>query len=131
MSIRSCVAATVLALWVPLTAGAALVLAAEGAKAKAEPELTVQGEVLDLACYLGHEAKGEGHANCAKQCLKSGQPMGLLTTDGTVYLLLASHTEPAPYEEAKIHAGAKVEVRGKAASRAGIKGLEVLSVKSL
>jgi hypothetical protein len=30
--------------------------------AKAEPASAVKGEVLDLSCYIGHGAQGEGHA---------------------------------------------------------------------
>src|SRR5262249_47185595 len=51
----------------------------------------IQGEVLDLACYIAHGASGAGHADCAKECAKGGQPMGLLSADGTVYVLLADH----------------------------------------
>ena len=93
--------------------------------------ITVQGEVLDLACYMGHEAKGEDHAKCAQSCVKSGQPMGLLTSDGTVYLLYASHRDAAPFEETKSHAGKQVELQGKPADRSGMKGIEVSGVKAL
>ena len=27
--------------------------------------MTVQGEILDMACYVAHEAKGPDHAGCA------------------------------------------------------------------
>ena len=49
------------------------------------------GEVVDLACYVAQGAKGADHAGCAKTCVKNGQPMGLLTDDGTLVLLAADH----------------------------------------
>jgi hypothetical protein len=92
---------------------------------------TVQGEILDMACYVAHEATGPDHAACAKRCVKGGQPMGLLTEDGTVYLLYANHDDGAAFEATKDFAGQKVEVTGVEANRAGVKGLEVHTVKAL
>ena len=102
-----------------------------GEHGAAHGELTVQGEVLDMACYVAHEAKGPDHAGCAKRCVKGGQPMGLLAEDGTVYLLYASHKDGSAFEQAKEFAGEKVEISGVAATQAGIKGIEVGSVKKL
>jgi hypothetical protein len=109
------------------------VLAAEGtAKDKAPASAGgVQGEILDLSCYMGHGGMGEGHSGCAAKCLKGGQPMGLLATDGTVYLLFADHTDAAAFEKAKGFAGKKVEITGDVASKDGLKGITVKGVKSL
>jgi len=93
--------------------------------------VTVQGEILDLACYVAHQAKGPDHAGCAKTCVKGGQPMGLLAADGTVYLLYANHKDGSAFEAAKEYAGQKVEINGVAANQAGIKGIEVNGVKPL
>ena len=94
-------------------------------------EVTVQGEVLDMSCYIAHGAKGDDHAGCAKKCVKGGQPMGLLASDGTVYLLYAGHDDSSPYDKTKDFAGQQVEITGKAATKAGIKGIEVQSVKAI
>ena len=94
-------------------------------------KVTVQGEVLDMACYVAHGVKGDAHAGCAKMCVKGGQPMGLLASDGTVYLLYAGHDDASAFEKTKEFAGQKVEISGKAGIQAGIKGLEVQSVKAL
>ena len=111
-------------LLLPLTA-----LAAD--KTAPKEEKTVQGEVLDLGCYLAHDGKGPDHAGCAQMCLKSGQPMGLLTADGTVYILTADHEDAKPYNQAKEFGGKKVEVRGTLGANGGLKGLSVLAVKPL
>ena len=92
---------------------------------------SAEGEIVDMACYVSREAKGPDHAGCAKSCVKGGQPMGLLTEDGTVYLLYASHKDAAAFEQAKEHAGQSVEITGVAATQAGIKGIEVNGVKPL
>ena len=94
----------------------------------AEKAVTVKGEIVDLACYLDHGAKGEKHKACALTCLKNGEPMGLLTSEGTVYLLLAPHDDHKAFEEAKGYAAEQVEVTGPPAERAGIKALVVNTV---
>jgi len=73
---------------------------------------TWTGEVVDLACYVAKGAHGPDHAGCAKACVKGGQPMGLLTDDGTLVLLAADHQNGEPYEALKDLAGAQAEVTG-------------------
>ena len=97
----------------------------------ADDEVAVQGEVLDMACYIGHGAKGEDHAACAAKCIKAGQPMGLLAADGKVYLLVASHKDATAFEQAKGLAGKRVEIRGISMARDGFAAVEVSSVKAL
>ena len=94
-------------------------------------EVTVRGEILDMACYIGHGATGEEHAPCAVKCVKGGQPMGLLSADGEVYLLVANHKDATAFEQAKELAGKQVELQGVSMSRDGIRAVEVLSVKKL
>jgi len=107
-------------------------LAAPAAEKSAPKEdKTLQGEILDLGCYLAHDGKGPDHAMCAQMCLKSGQPMGLLAADGTVYILTADHEDAKPFNQAKEFAGKKVEIRGTLGTNGGLKGLTVLAVKPL
>ncbi len=105
--------------------------AASGEDHHAAPAVRVQGEVLDLACWIAHEAKGPDHAGCAVKCLKGGQPMGLMTKDGKVYLLLADHDDASAYDEAKGLGGKNVEVEGPVAERGGMHGITVKAVKPL
>lgn len=115
---------------VGLAVGCALAAEGKATPAPAAPA-KVQGEILDMACYMSHEAKGPQHASCAASCLKGGQPMGLLATDGTVYLLAADHGDPSAFNKAKELAGKQVEVEGERAERAGIKAITIKSVKPL
>ncbi len=98
---------------------------------KKDNDVTVKGEIVDLACYLDHGATGMKHQQCALTCLKGGQPMGLLTSDGKVYLLLANHQDGKPFDEAKNYAALQVEITGPLAEKAGITGLTVEKVKKL
>ncbi len=90
--------------------------------AKNGSDVTVTGEVLDMACYLGHGASGPAHAACAQKCISSGLPVGLKGTDGKTYLLIGEHKpvndEFAPY------GGKTVTVHGKFVARDGINLIE-------
>src|SRR5574341_1558654 len=57
---------------------------------------SLTGEVVDTGCYLGHAARGAKHVSCATKCIMGGMPMGLLTNDGTLYLLTMNHDNPDP-----------------------------------
>ncbi len=84
-----------------------------------------EGEVVDMSCYIASGAKGAGHAECAKSCVKSGQPMGLLTDDGTLILLAKDGGDDKPFEALKDLAGEKAEVKGTLSERNGMKMLVV------
>jgi hypothetical protein len=91
--------------------------------------LTVSGEVVDLACYVGHGAKGPEHQKCAQKCAQMGQPMGLLTADSSLYLLVADHSNPSPYSKARGLAGEQVEIKGEVSEKGGMKALTVDEVR--
>jgi hypothetical protein len=91
---------------------------------------TVKGELLDLDCYMASGAHGADHKSCADMCINGGAPMGVLTTDGKVYLLVAGHNKKEPFEELKKHAGEEVTVTGTSTEKDGIKGLVVTEVKA-
>jgi hypothetical protein len=56
--------------------------------------LTVVGEVVDYSCYLQVGKHGEKHRDCGQKCLQNGQPMGLLTKEGKLYLLMEEEHNP-------------------------------------
>lgn len=106
-------------------AGVALATVSYAADPKPS-EVTVTGEVLDMACYLDHGAHGEKHAGCAQKCISSGLPVGLKTADGKTYLLIGEHM-PANDELAK-HAAQTITVHGKLVERDGISLLENIEI---
>jgi hypothetical protein len=89
-------------------------------------EITVTGEVLDMACYLDHGAHGAKHADCAKKCITNGLPVGIKTADGTTYLLIGDHM-PANSELAQ-YAAKTITVHGKYVERDGIKLIENIDI---
>jgi len=82
----------------------------------------ITGEVVDMACYIDHNATGEKHADCAKKCITSGLPVGLKADDGKTYLLIGEH-KPLNDELAQ-YAAKKITVEGKVTSRDGIYMIE-------
>ena len=104
-------------------AAAPLALAAEPGKedldAAASKEVT--GEIVDMMCYVDHNASGDKHADCAAKCIKGGGPVGIVS-DGKVYLVVGEH-KPMNDELAE-YAGKTVTLKGKMASNGGTTMLE-------
>ncbi len=89
-------------------------------------EVTVKGEVVDMACYVDHNATGAKHADCAKKCITSGLPVGIKGTDGKTYLLIGEHK---PMNSELVEYAAKtITVKGKLAERGGIAMIENVEV---
>ncbi|HEY2614173.1 MAG TPA: hypothetical protein VGI42_00550 [Chthoniobacterales bacterium] len=78
----------------------------------------ITGEVVDMACYVDHNAAGEKHADCARKCISSGLPVGLKADDGKTYLLIGEH-KPLNDELAQ-YAAKTITVEGRVTSRDGI-----------
>jgi len=89
---------------------------------------SVSGEVVDMGCYLGHGAKGAGHVSCATKCLAQGMPMGILTSNGTLYLVTLDHDNADPYNDLKGMAGKDVTVTGEMLTRSGMKAITATTV---
>jgi len=92
-------------------------------------DVTLTGEVVDLACYMAHEGKGEKHMKCAKACLMGGAPAGILAADGTVTLLVEDHSAKKPYKAVLELAGQQATVTGKRFARGGLAAVVVSAVK--
>ncbi len=89
---------------------------------------TISGEVVCLSCYLTHGAKGEKHAKCAAQCINKGLPMGILTKDGKLFVVLEDHANADAYQQLKKFAAKIVTVTGVIVNRNGISGIAVQKV---
>ena len=55
---------------------------------------TVVGEIIDFSCYLEIGKYGEKHRDCAQKCFRAGQPIGLLTSTGDIYMLMEEEHDP-------------------------------------
>ena len=90
---------------------------------------TVTGEIVDMGCWLGHAARGKEHISCATKCLNQGMPIGLLTNNGTLYLVTLDHDNADPYNSLKDMAGKDVSITGEFLSRSGVKAIEATKVR--
>ena len=101
------------------------------AESKGATAVTMTGEIVDMSCYAAHEGKGPKHAVCAKECVLGGAPIGLLTADGTVYLLLDNHSKAKakkPYQEARTKVAETVTITGDLYKRGGLPAIVVNKV---
>jgi hypothetical protein len=82
----------------------------------------VTGEVVDMMCYVDHNAVGEKHGqSCGTKCIKSGGPVGIVS-DGKAYLIVGEH-KPINDQLAE-YCGKNITVKGKLAERGGIAMIE-------
>lgn len=87
--------------------------------ASAAKEIT--GEVVDMMCYVDHNATGEKHSGCAAKCIKGNGPVGIVA-NGKAYLIVGDHK---PMNETLAEfAGKTITVKGKLAERGGVAMLE-------
>ena len=98
-----------------------LALAAEPPKDTGDAK-TITGEVVDMMCYVDHNAVGEKHGqSCGAKCIKSGGPVGIVS-DGKAYLVVGEH-KPINDQLAE-YCGKTVTLKGKMAERGGIAMIE-------
>ena len=90
-------------------------------KVDAAATKTVTGEVVDMMCFVDHNATGDKHAACAAKCIKGGGPVGI-SSEGKTYLLVGEH-KPINDQLAE-YAGKTITVKGKLAEREGISMIE-------
>ena len=91
-----------------------------GAEAGASKEVT--GEVVDMMCFVDHNAVGEKHGqSCGAKCIRSGGPVGIVS-EGKAYLVVGEH-KPMNDQLAEF-CGKTITLKGKAADRGGIAMLE-------
>jgi hypothetical protein len=91
-----------------------------GADAGASKEMT--GEVVDMMCYVDHNAMGEKHGqSCGVKCIRSGGPVGIVSGD-KAYLVVGEH-KPINDQLAD-YCGKSITIKGKLAERGGIAMIE-------
>jgi len=91
-------------------------------KSDAAAEKSLTGEIVDMMCYVDHNAVGESHGqSCGAKCIKGGGPVGIVS-DGKAYLVVGEH-KPMNDQLAE-YCGKTVTLKGKLADRGGIALLE-------
>jgi hypothetical protein len=69
---------------------------AAGVDKKPQPgkAVSVVGEIVDFSCYLQLGKHGDAHRSCGQKCVANGQPVGLLTEKGELYMLMPEEHDP-------------------------------------
>jgi len=69
---------------------------AAGVDSKPQPgaATTQVGEIVDFSCYIQLGKHGEKHRACGQKCVNNGQPIGLLTKSGALYMLMPEEHDP-------------------------------------
>jgi hypothetical protein len=106
---------------------------AAGVDKKPEPghDVTLVGEIVDFSCYLQLGKHGEKHRSCGQKCVQNGQPIGLLTKDGRIYMLMPEEHDPRrdggvdARQSGSEHMGQIVKVIGTEASHEGYRAIYV------
>lgn len=112
--------------WTSTTIGA-------GVDKKPQPgrAVTRVGEIVDVSCYLQLGKHGEKHRDCGQKCVRNGQPIGLVTRDGSLYIVMPEEHDPRrdggvdARPSASEHMGRIVEVSGTEAMHNGYRGIFV------
>ncbi len=99
-------------------------------KDTSDKSTTVQGEVIDMACYMTKGQHGAEHADCAQMCIDNGLPVGILDKDGHVYLCMTSNQKPANSLLVK-YAAKQVKITGTVYTKGGMDLLAVDKVEPL
>jgi len=98
-------------------------------EAHAGKTVTITGEVVDLWCYLDHKARGQSHKACATACAKAGNPIGIVTAKGEVYLTFGGEKHTASRDQLIDHMADTVTVTGAVKREGGLKGIYIQELK--
>jgi hypothetical protein len=106
---------------------------AAGVDSKPQPGRAISrvGEIVDFSCYIQLGKHGEKHRSCGQKCVQNGQPIGLLTQDGSLYMLMPEEHDPRrdggvdAKASASDHMGHIVTVNGTEASVGGYRAIYV------
>jgi hypothetical protein len=96
-----------------------------------DKETTVKGEVVDVSCYLAHGKNGTGdnHKSCAEACAQHGGPLGILTSDGKLYVsVMPDDHKTGPNEILMNHIAHQITATGKVRTKNGVRGIMITKV---
>lgn len=107
---------------------AVLLIGIAGFAQQEKPVQTVKGEVVDLWCYMDHSARGEKHKACAVACAKMGNPIGIVDSEGNVYVAVGSELHQPDRDRLIEKMAEEVTVTGPVVSRGGMKMIYVKTI---
>ena len=90
---------------------------------------TLTGEVIDVACYLGHGATGAKHADCGSKCVLGGLPVAI-KLGNTIYFAVSKEHQAMNKDLGPL-VGHQVQVTGDVSERDEEHLIAISQVKSL
>ena len=119
--------------WLVCLAAPMLILAVDDADSTAIGTLTVEGLVRDIACPLQNKKSTSTSYSkeCITTCLKAGSPLGILTSDGAVYVPVTESMPDMGQNALKPFVGEHVKATGKVFLRNGTHAIEISEIHQL
>jgi hypothetical protein len=93
--------------------------------------VTLEGEIIDITCYLQHEVRGAKHIKCATFCADQGMPFGFLVAETERLYLLLPDGHKDPVKGLRQYFGQQVQVTGILSEGKGLTGLQIETVTAL
>ena len=91
--------------------------------------MSIKGEVIDLWCYLEGGDHGAEHKDCAVSCAKAGNPIGILTEKGEIYIAMGMKDHQPGREVLISKMADTVTVEGTVVKKGGVQVIYITSVK--
>jgi hypothetical protein len=109
------------------------VLATDEADSTTIGTLTVEGLVRDIACPLQNKKSTSTSFSkeCITMCQKAGSPLGILTSDGEVYVPVTQSMPDMGQDALKPFVGEHVKATGKVFLRNGTHAIEISKIDRL
>lgn len=108
-------------------------IAADEADSTAIGTMTVEGLVRDIACPLQNKKSTSTSFSkeCITTCLKAGSPLGILTSEGEVYVPVTQSMPDMGQNALKPFVGEHVKASGKVFLRNGTHAIEISKIDLL
>lgn len=110
-----------------------LTLAADNPDSTAVGTRTVEGLVRDIACPLqNRKSTATSYSkDCITMCEKAGSPLGILSSDGSVYVPVTESMPDTGQNALKPFVGEHVRATGKVFERNGAHAIEITDIHQL
>ena len=91
----------------------------------------IQGEIVDITCYLRRESRGEEHIKCAEYCANLGMPLGVLEDKTNKLYLIIPPGHEEPKKQVMSYFGKKVKVNGTLYTMGELTGVEIEKIEEI
>jgi len=127
MNIKLKVASALLGI---MGAGAAFAWQAHSHEHQAGKSTQITGQVVEIACFVGHDSSGPKHAKCAEACARAGNPLAIYDETAKALYLPISLDHKNPNTKLMAFIEKKVKVTGTLMEKAGLRGIAIENVEA-